>query len=99
MPVLLIVLAMLALRGPLRPPPAGMKLLYEDETAYNLVQVVEDEDGYRYLLLNEGQGYPFAVASHRDFIMGAPGIFSWSGPILTRHPIRRIAWNESRLSG
>ncbi len=56
MPVLLLVLAILALRGPLRPPPSEMTLLYEDESAYNLVQVVEDDDGYRYLLLNEGQG-------------------------------------------
>lgn len=56
MPLLLIVLAVLALRGPLRPPPSGMTLLYESESPYNLVQVVEDEDQYRYLLLNEGQG-------------------------------------------
>jgi spermidine synthase len=56
MPVLLLILAILALRGPLRPPPSGMRLLYEKESAYNLVQVVEDKDGYRYLLLNEGQG-------------------------------------------
>jgi spermidine synthase len=56
MPVLLLILAILALRGPLRPPPSGMKLLYEKESAYNLVQVVEDKDSYRYLLLNEGQG-------------------------------------------
>jgi spermidine synthase len=56
MPVLLLILAILALRGPLRPPPSGMRLLYEKESAYNLVQVVEDDDGYRYLLLNEGQG-------------------------------------------
>ncbi|MCD4686946.1 MAG: fused MFS/spermidine synthase, partial [Anaerolineae bacterium] len=56
MPVLLLILAILALRGPLRPPPSGMSLLFEAESPYNLVQVVEDEDGYRYLLLNEGQG-------------------------------------------
>ena len=56
MPVLLLILAVIALRGPLRPPPSGMTLLYEHESAYNLVQVVEDDDGYRYLLLNEGQG-------------------------------------------
>ncbi len=56
MPVLLAILAILALRGPLRPPPSDMTLLFEKETAYNLVQVVEDKDGYRYLLLNEGQG-------------------------------------------
>jgi spermidine synthase len=35
-----------------------MKLLYERDSAYNLIQIVEDEaDGSRYLLLNEGQGY------------------------------------------
>lgn len=56
MPVALAMLAFFALSGPLHDPPSGMTLLYEDETAYNLVQVVEDEDGYRYLLLNEGQG-------------------------------------------
>lgn len=56
MPILLAVLAIIALRGPLRPPPDDMTLLYESESPYNLVQVVEDEDNYRYLLLNEGQG-------------------------------------------
>ncbi|NLX09735.1 MAG: fused MFS/spermidine synthase [Chloroflexi bacterium] len=56
MPLVLLVLAILLLRGPLRPPPSGMTQLYEDESPYNLVQVVEDEQGYRYLLLNEGQG-------------------------------------------
>lgn len=56
MPLVLAILAILALRGPLRPPPSGMTLLYEKESAYNLVQVVENENGYRYLLLNEGQG-------------------------------------------
>lgn len=56
MPVVLAIGAVLVLRQPLRPAPDGMTLLYEDETAYNLVQVVEDRNGYRYLLLNEGQG-------------------------------------------
>jgi hypothetical protein len=31
--------------------------LFEAESSYNLIQVVEDEDGWRYLLLNEGQGW------------------------------------------
>lgn len=56
MPVVLVAGAFLALRPPLRPAPDGMTLLYEDESAYNLIQVVEDDAGYRYLLLNEGQG-------------------------------------------
>ncbi len=57
MPPSLAVLAALALSGPTRPAPDGMKLLYERDSSYNLIQIVEDSDGTRYLLLNEGQGY------------------------------------------
>ncbi len=60
MPIILIVLTVIALNGPLRPPPAGMTLLYEKESAYNYIQVVQfprnDGSQTRYLLLNEGQG-------------------------------------------
>ena len=52
MPGLLALLAWLLMRGPLKPTPG---LLYETESAYNYIQVVE-RDGIRYLLLNEGQG-------------------------------------------
>ena len=31
-------------------------LIHEEESAYNLIQVLEDSQGRRYLLLNEGQG-------------------------------------------
>ncbi|MFZ4825864.1 MAG: spermidine synthase [Phototrophicaceae bacterium] len=31
-------------------------VLYEDESAYNYIQVQEDRQGFRYLFLNEGQG-------------------------------------------
>jgi spermidine synthase len=57
MPASLVILAIFTLSGPLRPPPPGMELLYERDSAYNLIQIVEDDDGMRYLLLNEGQGY------------------------------------------
>lgn len=57
MPVALFGLAVVVLQGPLRPAPDGMELLYESDSAYNLIQIVEDDDGMRYLLLNEGQGY------------------------------------------
>jgi predicted membrane-bound spermidine synthase len=72
MPILLLVLALLVLNGPLRPPPEGTSLLYEKDSAYNLIQVVEEnaavgrmidgkfvaqwDKGTRLLLLNEGQG-------------------------------------------
>lgn len=57
MPVVLAGLAWLTLRGPVKPVEEGKRLLFEKESAYNLIQVVEDEAGWRYLLLNEGQGW------------------------------------------
>jgi spermidine synthase len=56
MPVVIAGLSVWALTGPLRPPVTGATLLYEDDSAYNYIQVQEDERGYRYLYLNEGQG-------------------------------------------
>lgn len=56
MPVVIIILAALVLNGPLRAPFAGATLLYEDESAYNYIQVQQDAAGNRYLYLNEGQG-------------------------------------------
>lgn len=95
MPVLLLILAILALRGPLRPPPSGMILLYEEESAYNLVQVVEDEDGYRYLLLNEGQGihsqwHPTQVYYRRTWGFFLVGPY-FNAPPYTPDRVERIA--------
>ncbi len=52
MPALILILA-LALRG--QPVRAAEGAIYETESAYNYIQVVE-KDGCRYLMLNEGQG-------------------------------------------
>jgi spermidine synthase len=52
MPVVLALAAFFALRGTDR-STAGM--VYETESAYNYIQVLE-KDGYTYLRLNEGQG-------------------------------------------
>jgi spermidine synthase len=56
MPLIIAILTALVLRGPLRKPFANAKLLYDDESAYNYIQVQEDQAGNRYLYLNEGQG-------------------------------------------
>lgn len=79
MPLALILLAWLILRGPLKPPPQGTRLLYERESAYNYIQVVETADGTRYLLLNEGQGihsvyHPDRLATFGtwDYFLAAP---------------------------
>lgn len=52
MPVFIIVLTLM-LRG--QPVRAAEGAIYETESAYNYIQVVE-RDGCRYLMLNEGQG-------------------------------------------
>jgi len=83
MPVVLIVWAAIALNTPLRPPPAGMTLLYDKDSAYNYIQVVEYPDRNnsktRLLLLNEGQGIHSQWNSQQiyfgrtwDFFMAAP---------------------------
>lgn len=79
MPIVIGILSFLALNGPLRTPEAGATLLYEDESAYNYIQVQEDANGNRYLYLNEGQGihsqwHPENVGFGRtwDFFLAAP---------------------------
>ncbi len=64
MPVVLLILALLALNGPLRAAGPNETLLYEKDSAYNYIQVVELKKAQgllpantRVLLLNEGQGY------------------------------------------
>ncbi len=79
--MLLVVVALNALvaAGPLRAAPAGLALVYEGESAYNYIQVLEDGGGNRYLSLNEGQGvhsqyHPDVYGYGRtwDFFLTAP---------------------------
>ena len=79
MPILITILTFILLRGPLRPPTQNSVLLYEDESAYNYIQVQEDVNGNRYLFLNEGQGihsqwHPTQYAYQRtwDYFLVAP---------------------------
>lgn len=74
-PILLGLLAGRFLAGPIRPMEG---LLYEGESPYNFIQVVE-RGGTRYLLLNEGQGIhsvynPNQLATHGtwDMFLAAP---------------------------
>jgi len=52
MPILLLLLSWLVLNGPIKNTEGQ---IYETESSYNYIQVVE-RDGTRFLLLNEGQG-------------------------------------------
>jgi spermidine synthase len=47
--------ALLAPQGLIKPAAAGERVLYETETRYQYAQVVQTGDGTRYLELNEGQ--------------------------------------------
>ena len=56
MPIVVILLSIVILKGNLRTPMANSIILYEGESSYNLIQVQETSTGYRELLLNEGLG-------------------------------------------
>ena len=79
MPVLIFVVTQVVSADSLRPPETGKTLIFEDETAYNYIQVQEDEHGFRYLYLNEGQGihslwHPTQIMYGRtwDYFLTAP---------------------------
>jgi spermidine synthase len=71
MPALLIILAVLLLSGPMK-VSAGQ--VFEKESAYNYIQVVE-RDGMRMLLLNEGQGVHSVYAPDLDATYGTWDFF------------------------
>lgn len=75
MPLVLLVWSWWSLTQPIK---ATTGQIYEDESAYNYIQVVE-RDGTRYLLLNEGQGVhsvytPGQAATYGtwDYFLAAP---------------------------
>jgi len=75
LPLILIVLSLLVLQGPFKTTQGQ---IFETESSYNYIQVVE-RDGIRYLLLNEGQGIhsvysPDEGATYGtwDYFMAAP---------------------------
>ncbi|HEY70160.1 MAG TPA: spermine synthase [Anaerolineae bacterium] len=75
MPLVLVALSWLTIGGPIK---NTVGQIYETESAYNYIQVVE-RDGVRYLLLNEGQGIhsvyaPDQLATYGtwDYFLAAP---------------------------
>ncbi len=78
-------------RGPIK---ARAGLLYETESAYNYIQVVETPDGWRWLLLNEGQGvqsvyHPQHLALGGTWVHFHAAPFLW--PAMTPDQVRRVA--------
>jgi len=82
MPIFLLLLSWLTLKGPIKDTEGQ---IFETESSYNYIQVVE-RDGIRYLFLNEGQGihsvYQPGQAITRgtwDYFISAP--FFNEGPV------------------
>ena len=75
MPIVIAVIAVWALNGYLRPPVDDATVLYDGESAYNYIQVIETENGYRDLLLNEGQGVHSRYHPDRIFFGGTWELF------------------------
>jgi predicted membrane-bound spermidine synthase len=68
MPLALIILSVIAQRGPIRAAPDNTQLLYEDESAYNYIQVARWGEA-NILFLNEGQGiHSMSYPNYPDFI-------------------------------
>jgi spermidine synthase len=82
MPVVIVLLALL-LRG--QPVKAAQNAIYETESAYNYVQVIEDEEGCRSLLLNEGQG-THSVHCPNRLLTGGPWDYFLIAPFFNPPP-------------
>lgn len=93
MPAVLLVLALLTLPGPIK---GGQSSLYETESAYNYIQVVE-RDGVRVLQLNEGlaehsiylpaTGRPPYGYGTWEFFLVAP---YWNSAPVGLEPVQRL---------
>ncbi len=81
MPVVLVVLGVVWGRGPVK---RTVGEIYEKESAYNYIQVIE-QDGYRYLRLNEGQGI-HSMWNATDLNYGGPWQEFLVAPFFNAYP-------------
>jgi len=65
-------------------PVAG--LIHEEESIYNFIQVVENTDGSRYLLLNEGQGIHSVYLPGDQILTGGPWDYYLIAPYFNPAP-------------
>jgi predicted membrane-bound spermidine synthase len=82
LPILLVVLSILSLSGPIKRSEGQV---FEIESAYNYIQVVE-RGGVRYLMLNEGQGIHSVYAPGVDITHGTWDYFL-SAPFFNTPPV------------
>ncbi|MBN2389088.1 MAG: fused MFS/spermidine synthase [Anaerolineae bacterium] len=65
-------------------PEAG--LIHEEESSYNFIQVIENTDGSRYLLLNEGQGIHSVYLPGDAILTGGPWDYYLIAPYFNPPP-------------
>jgi spermidine synthase len=94
MPVVLCILGILWGRGPVK-RTAGE--IYEKESAYNYIQVLE-QDSYRYLRLNEGQGI-HSEWNATDLNYGGPWQEFLVGPFFNPPPYQMAQVNNMAIIG
>lgn len=82
LPITLVVLSALTLSGPIK---RSTGQLFETESAYNYIQVI-DRGGIRYLMLNEGQGIHSVYAPDIDITYGTWDYFL-SAPFFNAAPV------------
>jgi spermidine synthase len=82
LPVLILVLSFFTLSGPIK---RSTGQVFETESAYNYIQVVE-RGGVRYLMLNEGQGIHSVYAPGMDVTYGTWDYFL-SAPFFNAAPV------------
>ncbi len=61
-------------------------LIHEEESVYNFIQVVENDDGSRYLLLNEGQGIHSVYLPGDKILTGGPWDYYLIAPYFNAPP-------------
>jgi len=84
MPVLIILLALGMQGRPVKAAAPG-EVIYETESGYNYIQVVEQDDGCRHLLLNEGGGIHSVMCPGRLETLG-PWDYFLIGPYFNDPP-------------
>ncbi|HOT92696.1 MAG TPA: fused MFS/spermidine synthase [Anaerolineae bacterium] len=81
---LLLLSALFILKPGAIKPQAG--LIHEEESIYNFIQVVENTDGSRYLLLNEGQGIHSVYLPGKQILTGGPWDYYLIAPYFNAAP-------------
>lgn len=98
--VVLIPLFQLGMSGPLGPLKPQPNLIYEKESAYNYIQVVQGADGVHFLVLNEGEaihsiyspdhvllGCIYGPCWYSDYLLAAP----YFNPDYRRDEMKKLA--------